>query len=320
MATMITSEKPAQAPKAIKPEKRFPGELPVSFKEILLQFEKKGLLARRLPRIVIFLSQPLLGALPQQAKKDLERAVGNSFFFSLIGSTGLNILINTILYPLVFMGLAVALAGVDVLFSQKINLYVLIGVFLSFLEGAYRLREGIFYTKPAGEMTFRAAFYGVPLSYALQPIMARHAGIIRSAPIPVDGFYGRGFVEKMERERRYGNVYTIEDWGRAYLLRVEFPTKVPDIGHPLRSELPDEMPDYDYDLVLKDGHFIVRGRCTDERVRKISSSVGAFPPEFTTVIPLHERIDGFSHRFEDKVLEVLLLKKETRKGRERSHL
>jgi len=43
-------------------------------------------------------------------------------------------------------------------------------------------------------------------------------------------------------------------------------------------------------------------------VRKISSSIGAFPPEFTTVIPLHERIAGFVHQFDNKLLEVLLVK------------
>ncbi|HLD29519.1 MAG TPA: hypothetical protein VJC03_04190 [bacterium] len=304
----------------VKSEKRFPGQVSVSFQEALLQFKKKGLLAGTLPRILIFLSQPLLGALPHQVKKDLERAVANPYSFGLIGSTGLNILLNMILYPLVFMALAATLTGVDVLFSQKINIYILIGIFLSLLEGTYRLRDGIFYAKPATEMTFGSAIYGVPLYYALQPLLARQAGVIRSSPIPVDGFYDKGFVEKLERERRYGNVYVIEDWGDAYFLRVEFPRKVPDIGLPLRSEIPDEMPDYDYDLFLKDGHFVIKGRCTDERVRKISSSVGAFPPEFMTVIPLQERIEGFSHRFEKQLLEVLLLKEKRKKTAENSHL
>ena len=311
---------PAQPVKSPRAEKRFPGEISKSFQESLLQFEKRGPLARPLPRILFFFLQPLLGALPHQPKMDLERAVGSPYFFSLVGSTGLNILINMILYPLLVMGFAVALAGVDILFSQRINLYVLTGVILGFLEGAYRLRDGLFHAMPAGEMTFGAAIYGIPLSYALQPIMARQAGVIRSSPIPVDGFYERGFVDKMERERRYGNVYTIQDWGSAYFLRLEFPRRVPDIGLPVREEMPDEMPDYDYDLVLKDGHFIVKGKCTDERIRKISSSVGAFPPEFTTVIALQDKVEGFSHRFENKLLEVLLLKKQRAQSQESSHL
>lgn len=310
-APKAEEKKPAPQPRRSeppRPEKRFPGQVAASFQETVLRIGKTGALNKPLARVLIFLLQPLLGGLPHQAKADLQRAVGSSYFFSVIGSTGLNILVNMILYPLAVMALAAALAGVDVLFSQKINLYVLIGMFFGFLEGAYRLRDGIFHAKPAGEMVFGAAVYGLPLYYALQPLMARHAGVIRSFPIPVDGFYEKGFVEKMERERRYGNIYTIEDWGGAYFLRLEFPRRVPDIGLPVRAELPDEMPDYDYDLALKDGYFIIKGRCVDERIRKISSSVGAFPPEFTTVIPLQEKVEGFSHRFENKLLDVLLLK------------
>ena len=149
----------------------------------------------------------------------------------------------------------------------------------------------------------------------LQPLLAKQAGIIREVPIPVDGFYSKGFVEKLERERRYGNVYTMEERGGAYLLRMEFPRRMPDIGLPNRLQLPDEMPDYDYDLALKNGQFIIKGKCTDERVRKISSSIGAFPPEFTTSIPLVEKVVGFAHHFDNKLLQVFLLKaKDSRWG------
>lgn len=270
------------------------------------------------PRLAIFLLQPILGALPHQVKKDLERAVGKTVAFNTAGATGLNVLMNLVLYPLILMGVAAGLAGMDLLFSQKINFYLLIGVLLGFIEGAYRLKEGLFHAKASEEMTFGAALYGVLLSSVLAPLI-NQGGVIRSSSIPVDGFYEGGFVEKIERERRYGNVYRLEDWGGAYFLSLEFPKRVPDIGLPVRSELPDEMPDYDYDLALKDGHFIVKGRCPDDRVRKISSSVGAFPPEFTTVIPLQEKIEGFSHRFENKLLEVVLLKEQKRKGQESQH-
>jgi hypothetical protein len=297
-----------QVPKSAKPEKHFPGEVSASFKQMLLQFESSGPLTRPLARISIFVLQPLLGALPHRAKKDLERAVGEPVFFSAAAATGLNILVNMVLYPVILVTIVAATMGLDALFSQKINIYVLIGFILGVLEAVYRLREGIFHVRPAEEMDFEAAVYGVPLSYALRHLMTRHAGIIRTSAVPVDGFYEKGFTEKIERQRRYGDVYTLQDWGKAYFLRLEFPRKVPEIGLPGRQELPDELPDYDYDLALKDGHFVVRGRCTDERVRKISSSVGAFPTEFTTVIPLRESIYGFSHRFENKLLEVLLLK------------
>jgi hypothetical protein len=157
------------------------------------------------------------------------------------------------------------------------------------------------------EMIFRGSFYGGPLS-VLAPWFAGGPKLLRDIPVPVKGFYGKGFVDKLERERRYGQAYTIEDLGVAYRLRLEFPRWVPEIALLEHSDLPSEMPDYDYDLTLKNGHFIVKAKLTDQRVRRFCGNVGAFPGEFTTVIPLEETVEGFSHRFENKLLEVLLLK------------
>ena len=293
--------------KETKPKKTFPNQLPDDFEELALQFRAAKKLSR-LSRLLIGLSQPVLGALPHRTKKTLEVAVQNSIVFSAAGSTGLNILLNAVLYPIILMVVASVVNGPAVLFSQSINMFVFIGIILALIEGIFRLRDGIFHAKPPEEMNFPAAIYGVPLAVLLQPVVTKQAGMVRNLPIPVDGFYSRGFVEKLERERRYGNVYTVEDRGGALLLRLEFPRSIPELGIADRLKISDEMPDYDYDLALKNGQFIVRAKCIDERVRKISSSVGAFPPEFTTVIPLQDRIVGFAHKFENKLLQVLLLK------------
>jgi hypothetical protein len=295
------------AKKEVRVKKNFPNEVSASFQEISDQYKASGSLGRGVGKALVILAQPVLGALPHETKKKLEAAV-QSPLFTAAGSTGLNILHNGLLYPLICMGLGALLHGPGILFSQQINLYVLAGIVLATVEGVLRLRSGIFHVKPAEEMTFPAAVYGIPLGLILQPVFAKHAGLVRGVPIPVDGFYSRGFVDKLERERRYGNVYTIEDRGNALFLRLEFPRRLPDIGAPYQSQLPSEMPDYDYDLALHDGQFIVKGRCVDEKIRKISASAGAFPPEFTTIIPLRERVVGFAHRFENKLLEVFLLK------------
>ena len=300
--------KPAvQLKKEVRPKKSFPQELSTSFEEISNHYQSSGLFARGIGKFLILFLQPLLGALPHDVKKRLEAAV-QSPWFTAAGSTGLNIVHNAVIYPLLAMAVAAIVHGPEVLFSQQINHYILVGLFLAVAEGVYRLKDGILRTKPAEEMVFPAAVYGVPLGIVLQPLLAKHAGVIRDLPIPVDGFYSKGFVEKLERERRYGNVYTVEDRGGALLLRLEFPTRLPDIGLPDRQQLPDEMPEYEYDLALKDSQFIIKGKCMDERVRKISSSIGAFPPEFTTIVPLKDRVVGFVHRFENKLLEVFLLK------------
>ncbi|MGH7927119.1 MAG: hypothetical protein ACREQV_04935, partial [Candidatus Binatia bacterium] len=275
-------------------------------------YQTSGSLARGWLRTLILLAQPVLGALPHGMKKRIEDSV-QSPLFSAAGSTGLNILHNVVLYPVIAMAIAVALRGPEILGSQAINAYVLIGLVVAIAEAVFRLRSGIFGSKPADEMVFPASVYGAPLALVIAPLLEKHGGLIREVPIPVDGFYSRGFDEKLERERRYGNVYTVEDRGGALLLRLEFPRRMPDIGIASRSKLPDELPDYDYDLALHDGQFIIKGRCDDENVRKISSSVGAFPPEFTTAIALKEKVVGFAHRFEDKLLEVFLLKENQNK-------
>jgi hypothetical protein len=296
-----------QLKQEVRPKKSFPQELSTSFEEISNHYQSSGSFARGIGKFLILFLQPLLGALPHDVKKRLEAAV-QSPWFTAAGSTGLNIVHNAVIYPLLAMAVAAIVHGPEVLFSQQINHYILVGLFLAVAEGVYRLKDGILRAKPAEEMVFPAAVYGVPLGIVLQPLLAKHAGVIRDLPIPVDGFYSKGFVEKLERERRYGNVYTVEDRGGALLLRLEFPTRLPDIGLPDRQQLPDEMPEYEYDLALKDSQFIIKGKCTDKMVRKISSSIGAFPPEFTTIVPLKDRVVGFVHRFENKLLEVFLLK------------
>ena len=307
VAQQAAPKQPAPVKKEIMPKKTFPNELSISFDEVSNQFQSSTSLRRGLGRGLVLIGQPVLGALPHETKKKLEAAI-QSPWFTAAGSTGLNILHNMVLYPLVLLGVSALLRGPDILFSREANNWMLVGILLAVIEGVYRLKDGIFGAKPAEEMTFPASVYGVLLGVLLQPLLERQTGVIRDIPVPVDGFYSKGFVEKLERERRYGNVYTLEDRGGAFLLRMEFPRRMPDIGIASRSQLPDEIPDYDYDLALKDRQFIVKGKCTDERVRKISSSVGAFPPEFTTVIPLKERVVGFAHHFSDKLLEVFLLK------------
>jgi hypothetical protein len=300
--------KAAPAPKAPpKPKKVFPNELPTSFDDVSAQYRSSGALAKGIRKLLVIVAQPILGALPHEAKKQLESGV-QSPAFTVAGSTAINILFNIVLYPLIAIAIATAINGVDIMFSQGINGFVLLGVVAGVAEGVYRLRDGIFHAKPASEMKFPPAIYGLPLGIAVQPLLGINHEVIRELPIPVDGFYSRGFVEKLERERRYGNVYTVEDRGGAFLVQMEFPRYVPDIGLPATAQLRNQMPDYDYDLSLRDSELIIKGRCADEKLRKISSSIGAFPPEFTTVIPLKDPVSGFTHKFDNKVLQVFVVK------------
>src|SRR5258707_3065924 len=304
---VAAAPKPAPTRKEPRPKKTFRHELPISYEEVAKEYAHTGRTLKGIAWWTVILLQPVIGALPHSIKKRLEVAMQTPLF-TAAGSTGLNIVHNAVLYPLVCMAIAAAINGVQVIFSQDINKYVLIGLLLAMVEGVIRLKDGIFKAKPANEMTFLPSFYGVPLAIIADFVLVNYTGLVREIPVPVEGFYSKGIVDKLERERRYGNVYTVEDRGASYLVRMEFPRWIPDIGIASRAQLPDEMPDYDYDLLLQDEQLVVKGKCADEKVRKISSSVGAFPPEFTTVIPFRDRIVGLAHHFENKLLEVLLVK------------
>jgi NAD-dependent dihydropyrimidine dehydrogenase PreA subunit len=305
----VPSAKPEPAPvkTAPRPKKIFVDELPLRFDEAIKQFQSGGSTLPDWFRTAVILAQPLIGALPHGIKKRLEVALQSSLF-TAGGSTGLNIVHNAVLYPLIAAGVGIAAHDPAFIYDKGINIYLLVGLLLAILEGVFRLKDGLFKVKPAEEMQFPPAIYGGPLALVADPMLSKRIGLVREMPIPVEGFYSKGFVAKRERERRYGNIYTVEDYGGAFLMRMEFPRWLPEIGVKSREQLSDEMPDYDYDLSLQDGQLIVKGKCTDEKVRMISSSVGAFPPEFTSIIPFRERISGFAHQFNDKNLEVLLVK------------
>jgi hypothetical protein len=307
VAPAPAAPKPTPAKKEPKAKKTFPKELSLSFEEASKKYAEGASNINGLAKVAIILLQPVIGAFPHDTKKRLEEAMQTPLF-TAAGSTAVNIVHNAILYPLAFMVAAVALRGPQIIFSDEINKFVLLGLLLATAEGIFRLKDGFFGAKPADEMKFLPSFYGAPMGLVFDPLLKKYTGMIRNKPIPVDGFYSKGFVDKLERERRYGNVYTVEDRGDAFLVRLEFPRWIPDIGIAERENLPDEMPDYDYDLELQDGQLRVKGKCTDERVRKISSSFGAFPPEFVTVIPFRQKTTGFAHRYEDKLLEVLVEK------------
>ena len=97
--------------------------------------------------------------------------------------------------------------------------------------------------------------------------------------------------------------------GNAYLVRLEFPRRVPPSAWKQEQGIPDEMPDYDYDLSLRNGSLVIRGKVVDLQVRKLAAVAPSFPPDFTTRIDLEKEVSAFKHRCRDKTLEVVLFKK-----------
>jgi hypothetical protein len=250
---------------------------------------------------------PILGALPSAQKRRLEGAIGDKRYFSAAGATGLNVLHNMIIYPIVFILIGALVLHRDV-FSEQLNGLIFMGFVAATLEAMWRMKEGL-HGAPVDEITYRASIYGAPL-VPLGAALLRLTGEPRErqeGTVAVDGFHSQEFEDKLERERRYGEVYRLEERKNGYLLTMEVPRRVPPSAQKLAQGIPDEMPDYELDLALESGFIVVRGKLLDPNLRKVAGVSPAFPPDFTTHIRLDRSVKAFKHRYQNKTLEVAIL-------------
>ncbi len=292
-------------------EKHFPGELDQDFDTVLASVdltEMRG--APAAVKVALRLAEPALGAMPDEVKRNLEEAVGDPAGFSRIRATALNTILNAVLYPAILMAFGVLVMG-DALFSQATSGWIMLGVLIAAVEATWRMREGILHGRPADEIIYRASFYGL----ALAPLGALLAG--RSKPgrmerkVAFDGFMIDLHGEKTERDRRYGTVYTVSEHPNAYLVRLEMPRKIPATSLKRLWNLPDEMPDYDYNLALNDGTLMINASVRGESLRRLCHVSPSFPADFATRIEFGKPVSTFKHRMRNKVLEVIVLKGES---------
>ena len=302
----------ATTPPPPLPPKVFTHELPGDFDQIVTAL---GAPRRRpssrlalLPLALLAAGQGVLGALPAGTKRRIEESVGDSRFFSAQLATAANVFLNLFLYPLVCVALGMS-SGAE-LFSSDMQKWVLLGVVVALVEAGWRLREGFFRGRQVGDTPLRGAIYGpllLPLGALITALAGRRGA---SSGVGFDGFHaGREhFDDKLERARRYGEVFRLEDRDDAYLFRLEFPRLVPPSSLGAELDLPAQMPDYDYDLKLENGSFVVHARVVDPQVRRITGAAPAFPSEFTTRVSLSDPVMGFRHRYRDRTLDVVLPK------------
>ena len=288
--------------------KQFKGELEQDFDTALSWVDHSAVSTAPVPvQLALRLAEPLLGAMPDGVKASLEEAVGNPARFSRARSTALNIIFNLILYPAVLFGFAVVVLG-DPVFSQDARGWIALGALLAGLEACWRLREGIFGAKPAHELTYRAALYGILLA-PLGGMLAARGKVTRKArKVAFDGFRSDLFDEKIERDRRYGTVFTVVETANAYFVLLELPRWIPASSLKRLWNLPDEMPDYDYSIELADSSLLITGNVRGEALRRLSYISPSFPADFTTRIDFSSPVSAFKHRLRDKVLEIVVFK------------
>lgn len=289
------------------PGRAQPSELPDAFTEILERARAPKVTgASRLLEAGLLLASPALGALPASSKKALEFIAGPRSWFSAQMSTALNVVHNFLLYPLLFYGVGL-LTGLEP-FTEADKSWIVLGVLVAGVETLVRLREGIFGHLPVERMRFGASLYGAPLGVLVNPVLAKMSRAVHNGYVPVDGFYGREFEAKRERERRYGEVYSVEELGRGYYVRLELPRKIPPSAAREELAMGEEMPDYDITVSLDGNALTIRGRVVDPALRAVCGISPAFPADFRTEIPLRGPLDGFRQRYSDKTLELAVLK------------
>ena len=260
----------------------------------------------RLAGLALLLASPILGALGDKTKRAIERAYGDRRRFSAQMATGLNVFLDFLFYPVLFY--VIGLSRGLVPFTEGDRRWIVVGLLVAVAETLWRLRDGILHSKPPEQAALGPSFYGVVLGGVISPIVGRLTRGDRSGVVPVEGFYSSEFEAKRERERRYGEVYSVEEYDHGYLVRLDMPRVVPASSAKLELGIGDEMPDYDVDMSLVDHRLVVSASVVDPQLRAVCGVSSAFPADFKTEIAFEAPLAGFRHRYQNKRLEVLVLK------------
>lgn len=312
---------PKPAPVVLKPVER---PRPTVVRERVVETQPAAKIAQpqfRLKnpvRSIVKASQPLTGALSAKFKRELEEIAQDPKVFSAAFATGINCLLNTVLYVMILTIMGIKSYG---LYSNLTNLYIFIGLVLGALETTLRFKKGMIMT--AGEDNhFPATWYGKPLSYIFEPLLPviRNRFLepivikevkeekpqqisIPAAPIHSD--------DLRERDRRYGLVHGMVAKADSYLIAIEFPRRVPYSKHKEELKLPDEMPDYKRQITLQGNMMYVEARLEDPKILEIAGRASSFPSSFLCEFKFDKDVFGFEDRYhtQDKILEITVHKK-----------
>lgn len=120
----------------------------------------------------------------------------------------------------------------------------------------------------------------------------------------------RGVEEdKLERDRRYGRDFTVEEEGELVRVTLHLPTRVPAVRNRFRYGLPELMPEYGVHVYMQGNALMVTGWVKDPKIRALTHTTTSFPGQFTTTIELQREIVGFKHRYDAHgKVEVVLFK------------
>ena len=274
--------------------------------------------------LLTMLMQPILGAFSAKFKTRLEEMAGNSTIFSAAISTGINSLINITLYPLVLF--FIALRGENAsIFTSEGNLMIFLGIVIAIAEGIYRFKDE--FSSIAEQPRYGAAFYGWIPSLVATPILIGLRSVLVVAPkegrLTVPGSVdpsGAVYADDVrERYRRYGMINRVTEMANHYQVEIEFPRWVPNSVVKEENDLPDRMPDYDYEINLSSPYMpgetpapqsvlTVQTQLEDPRFASILGRTSSFPNGFTNTLPISGQPEDFHATYRNKVLTIVVAK------------
>jgi hypothetical protein len=126
--------------------------------------------------------------------------------------------------------------------------------------------------------------------------------------VAFDGYQGEQHDDKLERDRRYGTVYSVTEYENAYLVRLELPRKTPSSSLKQVWHLGEAKPEYDFVIELSHNALSIRGRLHGEALRRLAYVSPSFPSGFLTRIEFAEPVARVIHRLRESVIEVIAFK------------
>jgi len=129
--------------------------------------------------------------------------------------------------------------------------------------------------------------------------------------VAFDGYRNDQYDDKLERDRRYGTVYTVTEAPNAYLIHLELPRTMPASSLKQMWQLAEATPSYDFTIALTHNVLAIRARLSGEALRRLAYVSASFPSGFLTRIEFAEPVAQFKHRLRDHLLEVIVLKSGT---------
>ncbi|HTT76880.1 MAG TPA: hypothetical protein VMF50_13010 [Candidatus Binataceae bacterium] len=149
-------------------------------------------------------------------------------------------------------------------------------------------------------------FFAIRLRGLLGKSMA--PGSSEDRHVAFDGYRSGQHDDKIERDRRYGTVYTVTEYENAYLVRLELPRRMPSSSLKQVWRLDDARPEYDFTIELSHNVLAIRARLRGEALRRLAYISASFPSGFLTRIEFAKPVMRIIHRVSEPLVEVIAFK------------